>query len=407
MNVHDPIITDRTRRNYEQGWARFTEWCEANGHDPNDGEGSTVASWLLAAYAEGRKPGTLKLWRVGIAYRYSTDPRLLDKADPTKTDEVRDALRLITRAAARAGRTTQSANAMTRDVLDKALAVSMLRRACESEEQATLRHTEGSAVLRLMYDGMLRADEAVRAKWSDLSTTPHPKSGHYKISIPMSKTDQNGNGRHAFVSRETREALQRWRSMSPDPDGRISTAPSANALSGRIRRLGEVVGVKLSGHSPRRGAATDLAHAGASERQLMDAGRWKRSDTVSRYVDEADAGNNGMTLLYDNGHDDDTPSPSDAGPAEIVVAGAITALRGALEMAVKLGASRDHPDVAAARQRLVELWPLDTPPLDCDRDDCPGLILTASRRPGERWCSDQCQEHARNARKRLARAGTG
>ena len=403
--MHDPIITDRTRRNYEQGWSRYAEWCEATGHDPNDGQGSTVAAWLLAMYGEGRKPGTLKLWRVGVGHHYATE--LLDSPDPTKAEDVQRALQRITRAAARAGRTTESANAMTRDVLDRVLVVSVLRRACESDEQAVMRHTEAEAVLRLMYDAMLRSDEAVRAEWSDLSAKPHPKSGHYKLKIRHSKTDQNGNGRDVFVSRETHRALQRWRTVSPDPDGRICTAPSANALAGRMRRLGDVAGVKLSGHSPRRGAATDLANAGASERQLMKAGRWSRSDTVSRYVDESDAATGGMAMLYDNDddhdhHDDDDAAKDAALRYMSKVIGDTTALLphiAGLSMAVALRAPAAAPVVVHARRRLLELWPLEDPPPDCAREGCPGLVLTANPRPGERWCSDRCQDQARNARR--------
>lgn len=403
----DTIITDRTRANYVAGWRHFTEWCAANGHDPLDTDGEAVAAWMLAMYAAGRKPGTVKLWRVGVAHRYSTDPVLLSRPDPTKTEPVRAAARQITRAAARAGRTVESATAMTPDVLERVLAVSQLRRACESDEQADRRHAETSAVLPMMCDGLLRADETVRARWEDLVTTPHPRSGHFKLRIPRSKTDQNGNGEHAFVSRPTYEALQRWRSHPAADPVYICTTRNPNALGQRIRRLGEVAGIKLSGHSPRRGGATDLANNGATERQLKARGRWRRSDTVTRYVDEADAA--GEDPRYDNGHDEPDTDPAAAGwrwpgvelSHDIDVRYPQAVAR--LEMAAALDADRDHPEVSEARTDVLRLWPFEMPPADCDRPGCCGLVLTANPRPGERWCSIRCQTIARRERRNAQR----
>lgn len=402
----DDIIAAKTRRNYEVAWQGYRDWCAAEGLDPLTGDGSQVAAWLLAAYADGRKPGTLKLWRVAVSYAYNTDPALLGRPNPANSDDVRNALKRITRAAARAGRTTTSATAMTRDVLEQVLTVSALRRRCESEAQAHRRHVEMSAVLPLMFDSMLRADEMVRARWGDLSTTPHPTSGHYKLRIPVSKTDQNGNGTYSFVSRPTWEALQRWRTMSPDPDGRICTSPSANALAGRIRRLGEAAGIEgLSGHSCRRGAATELAHNGATEQQLKSAGRWKRSDTVARYIDEGDAANGGMAILYGNGSTDPAPAPAHQ-PDPLAD---LTGLAGALGMAVALGADRDHPAVVECRAAILDLWPLPDPPRDCATPGCAGMLLRITG-PNDRYCGDPCSTAAanalRNARRRQRRASS-
>lgn len=404
------VITDRTRRNYEAAWRRYADWCQAEGLDPLDGDVDQIRAWLVAMYRSGIKPGTLKLWRIAIGHHYRNDPALADQPNPAAHKRVGSLLKRITIEAADAGVTTTSANAMTRDVLERVLAVSAERRACESEEQARRRHAEMSALLPLMFDGCLRADEAVRARWDHLSTTPHPVSGHYQLAIPKSKTDQEGKGSHAFVSRETYQALQRWRSH-PDADAeQISTAPSANALAGRIRRLGEIAGVKLSGHSARRGAATELRHNGGTERDLKAAGRWSRSDTVNRYIEEADAANGGMAKLYGNGHDEPEPDeiPLDPDDPQSDRDARVWEAKKQLQVVVELDAARRPEDRAAIiedlRSFIRSARSEDLPPaLDCDRPGCPGLVLTANPRPGERYCSTRCQQVVRSDRRRAER----
>ena len=43
----------------------------------------------------------------------------------------------------------------------------------------------------------------------------------------------------------------------------------------------------ISGHSMRVGAAQDLLAAGSSLAKIMQRGRWSKTDTVMRYVEQA------------------------------------------------------------------------------------------------------------------------
>jgi len=43
----------------------------------------------------------------------------------------------------------------------------------------------------------------------------------------------------------------------------------------------------ISGHSMRVGSAQDLLNSGASMPMLMNRGRWTKTDTVMRYVENA------------------------------------------------------------------------------------------------------------------------
>jgi len=46
----------------------------------------------------------------------------------------------------------------------------------------------------------------------------------------------------------------------------------------------------ISGHSMRVGAAQDLLNSGASMPIIMQRGRWSKTDTVMRYVENAQMG---------------------------------------------------------------------------------------------------------------------
>lgn len=389
----DTLITDSTRKSYDYGWAKFTDWCAEADRDPLDGDGETVAAWLYDETRRGLKPATLNLWTAGVSHRYDTDPALLGIGDPTKTDKARKARREIARRAARAGVTPKQATPVTRDLLDRLLQTSSLRRSGESTEAANLRHLEAAAVLSLMYDSLLRADEAVRAEWGDISDANG--GGFRTLRIGVSKTDQTGRGRYGCVSPTTWTLLERWRAASPTPNGRIATAPTAKALSARIKRLGDIAGLTVSGHSLRRGAATDLAANGASEMELMQAGGWKSAAIAHRYCEPVNAANGAVAkLLYP-----DKPDKPERVHVEISE-GAWLTLHGltpaieALDLAATL--ARTHPEiashkaVAAARQRVIDGWPLPDPPLPCQRPACPGLVTVIAHRGAERWCSPRC-----------------
>ena len=306
---------------------------------------------------------------------------------------------------------------MTPDMMERVLRASALRRSGEGHYKATLRHLEAAATLRLMFDSALRVDDMVRVGWAHLSTDP-ASNGHRTLYVPPGKTPHD---RYGNVSPPTWEALQRWRAATPDPTGRISTASNAQALGERIRRLGQFAGIPITGHSPRRGVATTLAQAGATEQELRAVGGWKSPQMVSEYVDAPHAAANAVTRLYPT---DDDPAPASYtdswararadmaanAPAALAYFDKIldnsTALLpyiAGLSMAVALNADRTHPAVHHARYRILELWPTRDLPEDCARPDCPGMVLTLGARPDERWCSDRCRQIARNERRRAAR----
>lgn len=52
---------------------------------------------------------------------------------------------------------------------------------------------------------------------------------------------------------------------------------------GRLRRLGDRVGIKCPSHSFRRGFATELRKQGLNELDIAELGRWSSTAMVKRY----------------------------------------------------------------------------------------------------------------------------
>ena len=394
-----PTTRPTTQRAYVYAWRRYTEWCAAEGLRPwDDPDGSTFAGFVVAMTRAGLQATTLRQCRAAIVYRYATDPALYGLADPTKADRARAEMAKITERNRQ--RRPAKALEMTPDVLEKVLDASAVRRSGEGHDAARLRHLEAEATLRLMYDAALRADDMARAEWADLDGRADD-DGYRTLYVRPGKTRTD---RHAPVSPATWAALQRWRAATPDPSGRISTAGNAQSIGARIRRLGEFAGVKITGHSPRRGRATAAARDGATEYELMALGGWKSPDVVSEYVKPL-AANRVAAKLYPNG-DHETEAQAEAGPEPDPYdprRARLDAHTAALDMARELGATRDHPVVAEYRARFVEYWPFPDPPRDCARPGCPGFVFVPNPRPDERYCCEPCRAEVHNAKRRADR----
>ena len=391
---HDPDATANTRRAYGNCWNKYLRWCAEAQREPwNDPDGSTFAAFVAAQVRAGAKRSTIRLHRAAVSYRYRTDPALYGADDPTRTEAVRVEMgRMAKRTRAQR---QKKALPMTPDVLEKVLIVSAQPRRTETPEAAMLRHLEAEATLRLMFDCALRTDDMTRVEWAHIDTDP-AANGHRTCYVAPGKT---GHGRHGNVSAPTWAALQRWRAATPDRDRYVSTTRSAHSLAQRIARLGQYADIPISGHSPRRGVLTAAARNGASVFELMAVSGHRSPEMVAEYVDAPDAAANVVTKLYepadtsDDGGIDAMVSRVDADLTiytEQWIVLEISEIRAALDMAVKLGADRDHPAVVAAHDRLAELWPNTQPPQPCARPDCPGLVNWALGSADQRWCSRRC-----------------
>lgn len=170
------------------------------------------------------------------------------------------------------------------------------------------------AMLLVAYDTALRASELVAVEVEHIEGPARDGSG--LLFIPKSKTDQEAEGRHAYLSRKTMEAIAAWqqatkvmtgplfRSIRFHPDGSprqlLRKAVRADSVAGIYRRIvrqaweqGALPDIseaqlekllpQIKGHSTRVGVAQDNFAAGEDLPAIMQAYGWKDTRTVLRY----------------------------------------------------------------------------------------------------------------------------
>ena len=111
----------------------------------------------------------------------------------------------------------------------------------------------------LMPDAVLRVSEAAAVKWEDVEVQA---DGLGRLMIRRSRTEPEGEGAIAFISRLTIKSLNTFRNCATDSDSAIGLR--TNQVSRRIKQAAWAAGLGngFSGHSPRVGTAHDLVRAG-------------------------------------------------------------------------------------------------------------------------------------------------
>jgi integrase/recombinase XerD len=164
----------------------------------------------------------------------------------------------------------------------------------------TLSGLRDATLISLGYDTLCQSCELVAIDVEHIGTG---QEGEWSLLIPRAKADQGGDGRVAWLSPRTNELLARWLDQTglvAGPlfralhRGRLSEGPLDPTSVRRIikraarrARLDPRLAEGLSGHSMRVGAAQDMMVAGFDTLAIMQAGGWKTSHVLLRYVENA------------------------------------------------------------------------------------------------------------------------
>ena len=208
--------------------------------------------------------------------------------DPAHHPDVKIELRRMYRTL---GRYAKQAYGINKDLLDKMLAAT----------NDSLRGVRDRAILLVAYDSLCRRSEIVSLEYEDLMIDD--KDGSVKLKLRKSKTDPHGIGKNLYLSNETQHALNEWIIKSKISSGKIFRAITAtekikddlnSSHVGRIyKKLAQLSKIdqsiikNISGHSLRVGAAQDLMLSGVELSTIMNRGRWTKTDTVMRYIENA------------------------------------------------------------------------------------------------------------------------
>jgi integrase/recombinase XerD len=261
----------------------FVNWCNDQNLVPFPASVETVCRFL-EEQAPDRAPSTVRRRLYAIRKVH----RLLRLDDPTYDEDINLTFRRIRRAK----RTRpKQAKGMTRPYLNKFLAV-------QPDNPWGLRNR---AMLLLGYELLTRRSELVALTTNDLESLA---DGTMRVIIRRSKVDPFGQGRVAFTSKSTADAVKEWLTWrGPDINflfcpiyrGRaVNRDLSTTTVKRLVKSAAKAAGLDpeeidaFSGHSLRVGAAQDLLCAGYDAAAIMRAGGWKSINILGRYLEMAE-----------------------------------------------------------------------------------------------------------------------
>ena len=168
------------------------------------------------------------------------------------------------------------------------------------------------AMVAVAYDAMLRRSELVALDVVDVTMD---RGGSASLLVRRAKTDPEGGGAVLYLHRDSVRLLGEWlecernrldgplfRSVRKDGavGGRLDASQVPRIYRAMARRAGlspSRIVRRLSGHSPRVGAAQDMIASGVGIAAIMQAGRWKSARMVQRYGERLLARRNGAARL--------------------------------------------------------------------------------------------------------------
>ena len=273
-------VATNTRRNYGYQWDIYASWARDRGIEPFPAKPEHVAAYLAErADVLHHKPATLRAAAAAISFAHKS----AKLENPCDSEEVTDVISGATRDRGTAQKQARGLTAQALETINKTLYLPRISKGGNYETRATARKraTVDNGLMSLMRDGLLRSSEAADLIWDDLEEGDY---GTGRLNIKRSKTDQEGEGFGAFVSRRTMRLLSAMREDAQPTDGIFGL--HRNQISNRIKRAAQTAGLgdDFSGHSPRIGMAQDLAQYGTEMHRLMVEGRWKSSRMPAHYT---------------------------------------------------------------------------------------------------------------------------
>ena len=203
-----------------------------------------------------------------------------------------------------------SADGLTWELIHLVEAAALKPKKGEWDEKTTRRAAFDAALIRLMWSCLLRRSEAAGVTWGHITTAALRGHAYGVLNIPASKTDKFGKGQVGYIHVENLALLQELAvACGRDPMKRdefvFDICP--RQIGVRVKQACEHAGTQTgnatllrghwSGHSPRIGAVRDLMIHGAGLVGTMQAGRWERVETLSRYVQGIVIGDGAMARM--------------------------------------------------------------------------------------------------------------
>lgn len=151
-----------------------------------------------------------------------------------------------------------------------------------SFDRHTAKGARDLAIASLLLDTGLRESEVCRLQQADTDT-------EHKVLQVLVK---GGSWEFAVFSDDTAAAIEHWKRFRErlNPRGflfvhcKTGEGLTAPGLYSVVKAWGKSIGVTLAPHDFRRGFATLASEGGAPDRVIMEGGRWKSTQMVTRYT---------------------------------------------------------------------------------------------------------------------------
>ena len=285
-------FSDHTVRALRVDLTIFAGWCAKHGLCPLPARADTVAAYV-DAMADARAPATVRryVFSIGAAHRAAGEQ------SPLRHPKVRQALLRMRR---RYGCRQRQALGLTWKLRQRLIEAA-------GDRLIDLRNR---ALLAVAYDAMLRRSELVALQVVDLQTEV---SGSASLFLRRGKSDPGSAGATLYLHHDTVALVRKWLVTSGitsgrlfrsvRKDGAVGEALDASQVPRVFRAMADRAGLsaevvrRISGHSPRVGAAQDMIASGIEIPAIMQAGRWKSPSMVQRYGERLLAQRNGAAQL--------------------------------------------------------------------------------------------------------------
>ena len=268
----------------------FQAFCESRGEPYLPADPKTIRAFIDDRVKAAKKPATIKRYVATIA-RIHIAAGLLN---PCSSEAVRLGLKKM-------GRETSA-----RQDQAHPLGWKDIKEFIESAGEG-LRADRERAMLCLAYETLARRGELVALEVRDIDFHP---DGTGQALIRRGKTDAEGQGRMAYLSRTTVRWLKVWLEHAAVEEGavfrrligrsQVGGPLNPGSIAPIFKRVAQWIGIperfvdRVSGHSTRVGATQDLAALDIDLAAITQAGGWRSTRMPLQYAEKIDAARSGM-----------------------------------------------------------------------------------------------------------------
>jgi integrase len=279
-----------TLRAQKADGAIFQAFCESRGEPYLPAAPKTIRAFIEDRVKAGKKPATIRRYVATIS-RVHMAAGLLN---PCSSEAVHLGLKKM-------GRETSARQDQAHPLNWKDI-----KEFIESAGEG-LRADRERAILCVAYETLARRSELVALEIRDLDFHP---DGTGQALIRRGKTDPEGQGRLAYLSRQTVRWLKVWLEHAEISEGaafrrligrdQVGGPLNPGSIAPIFKRVAQWIGMparfveQVSGHSTRVGAAQDLAELDIDLAAITQAGGWKSTRMPLQYAEKINAARSGM-----------------------------------------------------------------------------------------------------------------